>query len=100
MDVILIHDAAIDEYMAQILLTTMPAVNLLGVVIVNADGIDSAAMKTSGRCRASSETRTFRSASAGPVAGTPSPGRTASDYVKMGNIGVLSWMGHTAGHAE
>lgn len=46
MDVILVHDAAIDEYMSQVLLTTMPGVNLLGAVIVNADCIDSAAMQT------------------------------------------------------
>jgi len=45
MDVILVHDAAIDEYMSQVLLTTMPGVNLLGAVIVNADCIDSAAMQ-------------------------------------------------------
>jgi purine nucleosidase len=46
MDVILVHDAAIDEYMSQVLLTTMPGINLLGSVIVNADCIDSAAMQT------------------------------------------------------
>lgn len=46
MDVILAHDAAIDEYMSQVLLTTMPGINLLGAVIVNADCIDSAAMQT------------------------------------------------------
>lgn len=45
MDVILVHDAAIDEYMSQVLLTTMPGINLLGAVIVNADCIDSAAMQ-------------------------------------------------------
>src|ERR1041385_2536956 len=46
MDVILVHDAAIDEYMSLVLLTTMPNINLLGAVIVNADCIDSAAMQT------------------------------------------------------
>ncbi len=46
MDVIFIHDAAIDEYMSQVLLTTMPGINLLGAVVVNADCIDSAAMQT------------------------------------------------------
>ncbi|HXH90771.1 MAG TPA: nucleoside hydrolase [Thermoanaerobaculia bacterium] len=46
MDVILVHDAAIDEYMSQVLLTTMPGINLLGAVIVNADCIDSQAMQT------------------------------------------------------
>lgn len=44
MDVILLQDAAIDEFMSQMLLTTMP-VNLLGTVIVNADCIDTAAMQ-------------------------------------------------------
>jgi purine nucleosidase len=48
MDVILVQDAAIDEYMSQVLLTTMP-VNLLGVSIVNADCVDSAAMQTGWR---------------------------------------------------
>jgi len=48
MDVILIQDAAIDEYMSQVLLTTMP-VDLLGVSIVNADCIDSAAMQAAWR---------------------------------------------------
>jgi purine nucleosidase len=46
MDVILVHDAAIDEYMSQLLLQTMPGINLLGAIIVNADCIDSAAMQT------------------------------------------------------
>jgi purine nucleosidase len=50
-DVILVQDAAIDEYMAQALLTTMP-VNLLGVSIVNADCIDSAAMQTAWKINA------------------------------------------------
>lgn len=45
MDVILVQDAAIDEYMSQVLLTTMPEVNFLGTVIVNADCIDSVAMQ-------------------------------------------------------
>jgi purine nucleosidase len=44
MDVILVQDAAIDEYMSQVLLTTMD-VNLLGNVIVNADCIDTSAMQ-------------------------------------------------------
>lgn len=48
MDVILVQDAAIDEYMSQVLLTTMP-VNLLGVSIVNADCIDTAAMQAAWR---------------------------------------------------
>jgi purine nucleosidase len=46
MDVIQIHDAAIDEYMSTVLLTTMEDVNLLGIVIVNADSIAAPAMQT------------------------------------------------------
>jgi purine nucleosidase len=51
MDVILVQDAAIDEYMSQVLLTTMP-LNLLGVSIVNADCIDTAAMQAAWRINA------------------------------------------------
>src|SRR5713101_4538440 len=93
MDVILIHDAAIDEYMAQILLTTMPAVNLLGVVIVNADCIDSVAMQTAWKVQS------FIGDTGRPVAlsnargWNPFPWGYRSDCVKMGNIGVLSWIG-------
>lgn len=39
------HDAAIDEFMAAVLLTTMPHTKYLGSVIMNADCIDSYAMQ-------------------------------------------------------
>ncbi len=42
--VVLVHDAAIDEYMSTILLTTMEDVVLDGIVIVNADCISGPAM--------------------------------------------------------
>ena len=42
--VVLVHDAAIDEYMSTILLTTMEDVVLDGIVIVNADCIYGPAM--------------------------------------------------------
>jgi purine nucleosidase len=35
--VIFIHDAAIDEYMVTVLLTTMEEVDLRGIIIVNAE---------------------------------------------------------------
>lgn len=44
--VIFIHDAAIDEYMATVLLTTMEEVDLRGIIIVNADCIAGPAMET------------------------------------------------------
>lgn len=43
---ILNHDAAIDEYMSTVLLTTMAHIDLLGVVITNADCIAAPAMET------------------------------------------------------
>lgn len=43
------HDAAIDEYMATILLTTMEDVDLLALVITNADCVDGPAMQTAWR---------------------------------------------------
>jgi len=47
--VILLHDAAIDEYMATILLTTMPGVDLRAVVVVNGDCITTPAMNAAWR---------------------------------------------------
>jgi purine nucleosidase len=92
MDVIFVQDAAIDEYMAQVLLATMP-VNLLGVVIVNADCIDSAAMQTAWKVE------TFIGATGTPLGlsrargWNPFPWPYRGDCVKMGGIGVLSWLG-------
>jgi len=42
--VVLLHDAAIDEYMVTVLLTVMPNIDLRGIVIVNADCIAEPAM--------------------------------------------------------
>ena len=47
--VILLHDAAIDEYIATILLTTMPEVTLAAVVVVNGDCITKPAMNAAWR---------------------------------------------------
>ena len=44
--VIQIHDAAIDEYMSTMLLTTMKGIRLEGIVVVNADCIYGPAMQT------------------------------------------------------
>jgi purine nucleosidase len=43
--VVLIHDAAIDEYMSMLLLSTMPGIELVGSVIVSADCIGGPAMQ-------------------------------------------------------
>ena len=47
--VILLHDAAIDEYMATVLLTTMSGVDLRAVVVVNGDCITTPAMNAAWR---------------------------------------------------
>lgn len=47
--VVIIHDAAIDEYMATVLLTTMPDIRVEGIVIVNADCIYGPAMDAAWR---------------------------------------------------
>jgi len=47
--VVLLHDAAIDEYMATILLTTMPEVDLRAIIIVNGDCITTPAMNAAWR---------------------------------------------------
>jgi purine nucleosidase len=89
MDVILVQDAAIDEYMSQVLLTTMP-VNLLGVSIVNADCIDSAAMQAAWRINA------YIGASAMPLGLSRARGWNAfpwpyrTDCIKQGAIEALA----------
>jgi inosine-uridine nucleoside N-ribohydrolase len=87
MDVIFVQDAAIDEYMAQVLLATMP-VNLLGVVIVNADCIDSAAMQTAWKVESFIDATTPLGLSrARGWNAFPWPYR--GDCVKMGGIGIF-----------
>ncbi|WP_224371835.1 nucleoside hydrolase [Hyalangium versicolor] len=47
--VVLLHDAAIDEYMATILLTTMSGIDLRAIVVVNGDCITTPAMNAAWR---------------------------------------------------
>ncbi|MEO7735848.1 MAG: nucleoside hydrolase [Kofleriaceae bacterium] len=47
--VILLHDAAIDEYISTILLTTMPEVDLRAIIVVNGDCITTPAMNAAWR---------------------------------------------------
>ena len=44
-DVIFIQDGAVDEFMASLLLTTMPEANLIGIMMVNTDTIWNVAME-------------------------------------------------------
>lgn len=47
--VVLLHDAAVDEFISSMLLTVMPGIDLLGLIIVNADCIAEPAMQASSR---------------------------------------------------
>ena len=47
--VVFVHDAAIDEYIASMLLTLMSGVDLLGLIIINADCLADAAMEAASR---------------------------------------------------
>lgn len=47
--VVFLHDAAIDEFISSMLLTVMPGIDLLGIVVINADCIANPAMQASSR---------------------------------------------------
>src|SRR3954463_15996315 len=89
MDVILVHDAAIDEYMSLVLLTTMPNINLLGSVIVNADCIDSAAMQTAWQIASYIERTDIPMGLSSARGWNPFPWAYRSDCVREGAINCL-----------
>ena len=89
MDVILVHDAAIDEYMSQLLLQTMPGIRLLGVVIVNADCIDSAAMQTAWQVQSYVGNTALPMGLSRARGWNAFPWEYRSDCVRMGQIPAL-----------
>ncbi|HKS27502.1 MAG TPA: nucleoside hydrolase [Pyrinomonadaceae bacterium] len=90
MDVIQIHDAAIDEYMSTVLLTTMEDVNLLGIVIVNADSIAAPAMQTAWKILRYIKRTDIPVGLSGARGVNPFPWSYRSDCVSEGKIGVLA----------
>lgn len=90
MNVILIHDAAIDEYMSTVLLTTMKDVKLLGIVIVNADCIPAPAMQTAWKIQQYIKATTIPLGLSAARGFNSFPWPYRSDCVAQGNIGVLS----------
>ena len=90
MDVILVHDAAIDEYMSQLLLQTMPGINLLGAIIVNADCIDSAAMQTAWQVQSYIGNPDLPMGLSRARGWNAFPWSYRSDCVKMGQVPALS----------
>ncbi len=47
--VVFLHDAAVDEFISSILLTVMPGIDLLGLIVINADCIADPAMEAASR---------------------------------------------------
>ncbi len=47
--VVLIHDAAIDEFISTMLLTVMPGIELVGVILVNADCLEAPALEAASK---------------------------------------------------
>lgn len=90
MDVIQIHDAAIDEYMSTVLLTTMEDVNLLGIVIVNADSIAAPAMQTAWKIQSYLKRKEIPLGLSRARGVNPFPWSYRSDCVSEGKIGVLA----------
>lgn len=88
MDVILLHDAAIDEFMSQVLLTTMP-VNLLGTVIVNADCIDTAAMQAGWQINTFIGAQSMQLALSRSRGWNPFPWQYRTDCVKLTQVAAL-----------
>jgi purine nucleosidase len=89
MDVIQIQDAAIDEYMSTVLLTTMEDVNLLGNIIVNADSIAAPAMQTAWKIQSYIGRTDIPIGLSGARGVNPFPWSYRSDCVNEGKIGVL-----------
>jgi purine nucleosidase len=89
MDVIQIHDAAIDEYMSTVLLTTMEGVNLSGIVVVNADSIAAPAMQTAWKILSYIGRTDISLGLSGARGVNPFPWSYRSDCVSEGKIGVL-----------
>lgn len=89
MDVIQIQDAAIDEYMSTVLLTTMEGVNLLGNIIVNADSIAAPAMQTAWKIQSYIGREDIPIGLSRARGVNPFPWQYRSDCVNEGKIGVL-----------
>ena len=91
--VVLVHDAAIDEYMSTILLTTMKGVRLDGIVIVNADCIYGPAMDAAWRIQQFIG-RTDIPLSLSNARGlNPFPWPYRADCIKQGRVAALDPFG-------
>ena len=86
---VLIHDAAIDEYIAFLLLAAMPEVELLGTVIVNADCIGGPAMQTQWQLQTLIGRPELPLTLSGVRGMNPFPWEYRSDCVRLGRVPAL-----------
>ena len=87
--VIFNHDAAIDEFMAAVLLTTMDEVELQGIIVTNADCIDSFAMEASWKIQSFINHTRIPLALSQARGWNPFPWLYRSDCIKENNLAVL-----------
>ena len=83
------HDAAIDEFMAVVLLTTMRDKHFCGSVIMNADCIDSFAMQTQWKIQQFIKQPQYSIGLSGARQWNPFPWAYRSDCIRESQIGVL-----------
>ncbi len=87
--VIFNHDAAIDEYMAVLLLTTMEDIDFKGIVITNADCIDVPAMQTGWKLQSYIDRTDIPLSLSSARGWNPFPWQYRSDCITMGDLAML-----------
>lgn len=91
--VVLVHDAAIDEYMSTILLTTMEGVALDGIVIVNADCIYGPAMDAAWKIQQFIDRTDIPLTLSNARGFNPFPWPYRADCIKQGEVAALAEFG-------
>lgn len=91
--VVQIHDAAIDEYMSTLMLTTMDSVQLDGIVVVNADCIYGPAMTAAWRIQQYIEQSDIPLTLSGARGINPFPWAYRGDCIKQASVDSLFRMG-------
>ncbi len=87
--VILLHDAAIDEYISTILLTNMPEIALQAIVIVNGDCITTPAMNAAWRIQQYIGRTDIPLGLSGARGYNPFPWEYRGDCIKLNDLAML-----------